>query len=61
MRGTEKWMGGPRERGENNSMGNVMKEKNVSDVDAGKFMGACKTGNLVKVELRGNKKENESR
>lgn len=54
-------MGGPRERGENNSMGNVMKEKNVSDVDAGKFMGACKTGNLVKVELRGNKKENESR
>lgn len=43
-------MGGPRERGENDSMGNVMKEKSVGDVDAGKFMGA------VKVELRGGKK-----
>lgn len=55
MRGTEKWMGEPRERGENSSIGN-MKEKNVGDADAGKFMGACKTGNLVKVELRRNRK-----
>jgi len=33
-----------------------MKEKNVGDVDAGKLMGACKTGNPVKVELRDKKK-----
>lgn len=48
-------MGGPRERAENSSMRNMMKEKKMGDADGGKFMKACKTGNLVKVELRGNK------
>lgn len=37
MRGSEKWVGGPRERGENNSMGNGMKEKNVRGADAGLY------------------------
>lgn len=56
MRGTEKCVGRSRERGENNSVGNTMKEKNGGDAHAGKFVTACKTRNLVKVELRGNKK-----
>lgn len=55
MRGSEKWVGGPRGRGENNSMGNVMKEK-MCVVQMLDFMGACKMGSLVKVVLRGNKK-----
>lgn len=35
MRGSEKWTAEPRDRGENNSIGNVMKEKNVRGIDAG--------------------------
>lgn len=43
IRGSEKWTGGPRERGENNGMGSMMKEKRcvVQMLD---FMGACESG-----------------